>query len=86
MTLEALTACNLVPITESDSTIYDPPLKMLIILPDGTGGNVVLENEKGTDITVIVDATVTHPIYLPGRVQRVLAATTFDDEYIFGVR
>lgn len=85
--LEALTALNLVAITESDSTIYDPPLKMLIILPDGTGGDVVIENEKGTEITIPVDATVTHPIYLPGRIQRVLATgTDMDDAYIFGVR
>lgn len=84
--LEALTACNLKTITESDSTVYDPPLKALIILPDGTGGNVVLENEHSEEITVVVDATVTHPIYLPGRVRRVKESTTMDDAYIFGVR
>jgi hypothetical protein len=86
MSLEALTACNLVAITESDSTVYDPPLKFLLIMPDGTGGNVVVENEKGDDITIPVDATMVAAILIPGRIRRVLESTTFDDAYLFGIR
>ena len=86
MSLEALTAMNLVAITESDTTVYDPPLKGLLVLPDATGGNLVIENEKGDDLTLPIDATVVAPILVPGRIRRVLESTTYDDAYVFGIR
>lgn len=84
--LEALSALNAVQITESDTTVYDPPLKALLILPDATGGNVVIKNEKDETITIPIDTTVTAAVFLPGRVRQVLEATTMDDEYIIGIR
>lgn len=84
--LEALTSMNLVPITESNTTVYDPPLKGLLVLPDATGGNVVIVNEKGTTVTIPIDASLTAPVLIPGRVQKVTEDTSMDDEYIFGIR
>ncbi len=84
--LEALTAMNAQNVTADDDVIFNPPLKFVVVLPDATGGTVELENEKGGAVSVEIDATLTAPVLIPGRVRRVLASTTMDADYILGVR
>ena len=85
--LEALTAQNAQNIIKSDSTVYDPPLKKLIVLPDATGGDVTIKNERDQPVVIKVDGTLTAPIVVDGRVRQVVSTgTTMDDDYILGIR
>lgn len=87
--LEALTAINAIEIVQSDTTIYDPPLKALIITAPGV---VEIENGKGDMVTFTIPAAVENltttalPFILPGRVRRVMAATTVADANLTGLR
>lgn len=80
MTLEALTALNAVAITQSDSTIIDPPLKAIVI---SEVGDLVFKNEKDETITFNCPAV---PFVLSGRIRQVLAATEQADGNLLGLR
>lgn len=86
MTLEALTALNGIPIVQSDSTVIDPPLKFIVISEVGT---LSFKNEKDVTIDFVVPAVAAGgalPFILPGRIRKVLAATTIADANLLGLR
>ena len=89
MTLEALTAMNAVQIVQSDTTVYDPPLKAVVV---SAVGSLVIENGIGQEITFVVPAAVANetvtavPFILWGRVRKVKAATTLADANLLGLR
>lgn len=79
---------NFVPvvIVQSDTTIYDPPLKGVLVTLDGT---LVVEDTSGVTHSFVLPAAATggrYPCIIPGRFRRVLAATTQADASLHGLR
>lgn len=85
--LEALTALNAVAIVQSDSTVYDPPLKFLVISGVGT---VTFKNEKNVSIAFVAPAVAdggSYPFILPGRIRQVMdTGTSVTDANLTGLR
>ena len=80
---------NLIAIEQSDSTVYTPALHGLVISAAGT---IVIRNEIGDLVTVVIPAAVTDetvtalPFVLPGRVRQVMNTnTTIGNSAIHGL-
>lgn len=79
---------NFVPvvIVQSDTTIYDPPLKGVLVTLDGT---LVVEDTSNVTHSFVIPAAAAggrFPCFIPGRFRRVLAATTQADASLHGLR
>jgi hypothetical protein len=74
-------------VIKSDSTVYDPPLAGLIILPGAAGSELTIENEQKQNVIVVVRSPQTAPTYIQRPIRKVLATnSTMGDSNIFGVR
>lgn len=79
---------NFVPvvIVQSDTTIYNPPLKGILVTLEGT---LVAEDTSDVTHTFVLPAVAAggrYPCFIPGRFRRVLAATTIADANLHGLR
>lgn len=82
--LEAMTAMNSENVTQSDSTVIDPPFKYLLITKAGT---VTIKNEKDQSVLITIDASITSAVLVPGRVRKVMdTGTSVSDANILGIR
>lgn len=75
-----------VAIVQSDDTIYNPPLKAIMVTLDGT---LVVEGADNVTHTIVIPAAATggsFPCYIIGRFRRVLAATSIADANLHGLR
>ena len=53
-------------ITQSDTTVFDPPLKLLQVFPDASGGVIEIRTFQGNTVTyTIPDASKDNGIYTP---------------------
>lgn len=74
------------PIVQSDTTIFNPPLKAIVVTAPG---DLVIEGPDGVTVTVVCPAVASggrYPTYVIGKVRRVLAATTIADANLSGLR
>lgn len=79
---------NFIPvvIVQSDTTIYNPPLKAVLVTLDGS---LAVEDVAGVTHTFVIPAAASggqFPCIIPGRFRRVLAATTIADANLHGLR
>lgn len=75
-----------VAIVQSDTTVYDPPLKGVLVTLDGT---LVVEDVKSVTHSFVIPAAATggrFPCFIAGRFRRVLTATTQADANLHGYR
>ena len=75
--LTALAAMDAVAIVQSDTTVYDPPLKFLQVFE--VGGVIKIQNTRGDDITYTIPDVASGgraPFIIPGRIRKVYAADT----------
>lgn len=74
-------------VTKSDSTVYSPPLKCVMVVEPGT---LTLENNAGTAVVIEVAAIATggvFPAYFPGLWRKVMSTGTDQNTAnIFGLR
>jgi hypothetical protein len=84
--LDVLTCIRSLNVTKSDSTVYDPPLFLLIALPDAAGGTIVARDELENVTEIEIDASLTAPVFIPGRFAEIMAATDFDTDYLIGIQ
>ena len=85
--LENLTAVNAENVTIGDDVVYDPPFKMLLIIPDGVAHVITIQNEREENVALTVEDSVSGAIYLPGRVRRIMdTGTDINPSQIIGIR
>jgi hypothetical protein len=88
MTLEALTALNAQNITQSDTTVYDPPLKFLAVF--AVDGTITIRNEKDEAVVFTIPTAAAGagvPFLIPGRIRRVMnTGTTIANAALIGIR
>lgn len=84
MNLPVMTAANAEMITQSDTTVIDPPYFLLVISEVGT---VEYKNAKDETITLVVPTGASLPFTMYGRVRQVMNTnTTVADANLIGVR
>lgn len=86
--LNALTAMNPENITQSDTTVYDPPLKFLAVF--AVNGVIEVKNSHGDTVTFTIPDTASGgaaPFILPGRIRQVMSTnTTIANAALIGYR
>ena len=89
MTGNQLFPYTVIPIAQSDTTIFDPPLRAITV---SAPGNLVVENATGNEVTLVcpdhpggTDAGGRYPFtFWCGEVRKVKAATTIADADMIG--
>jgi hypothetical protein len=84
--LSDITNFTPVVIVQSDTTVYNPPLKGVLVTLDGT---LVVEDVNHVTHSFVIPAAATggrFPCFIAGRFRRVLAATTQADASLHGYR
>jgi hypothetical protein len=84
--LSDITNFTPVAIVQSDTTIYNPPLKAVLVTLNGT---LAVEDVTGVTHSFVLPDAATggqYPCIIPGRFRRVLAATTIADANLHGLR
>ena len=85
--LENLTAINAENVTASNSTVYNPPFKGLLLVPTGADKTVTIKNEKNASVLITIAAANVNAFFVPGRVRQVMATgTDLPNANIIGVR
>lgn len=84
--LSDITNFTPIVIVQSDTTVYDPPLKAVLVTLNGT---LVVEDVRGVQHSFVLPDAATggqYPCIIPGRFRRVMAATTIADANLHGLR
>lgn len=86
--LANLTAMNPENITQSDDTVYNPPLKYLAVF--AVDGVIEVKNDKGDTVTFTIPSVANGgaaPFILPGRIRQVMNTnTTIANSALVGYR
>jgi len=78
-----------IAIVQSDTTVYREGIEGLLMgILVSAGGNLVVKNDKGTQITIVVPTAGANggvfPNFIPGPFTAVMAATTIGDADMIG--